>query len=434
MAETRIVILGGGFAGATLAAALEKRLPDDCNITIVSKENHITYNPLLAEVVGASILPGHVVAPLRQIAKRSTVCMVPVSDIDLDNRELHYLGEGSGTIPFDQLVLACGVNANLQLVPGMAKYALPMKTLGDALFIRNRILSRLEQASLQPNPRLRRWLTSFVVLGGGFSGVEVAGEIADFLRTSLKYYPALDPDDCEVCLLHAGDRILPELSPSLSEFALRKMTRHGLDVRLNARAARIDARSVELQDGERVTGGTIISTIGTTPNPLIDSLPVSKIRGRVATDPDMSVPGQPGLWALGDCAHIINAWNDQPAPPTAQFATREATHLARNIAAAIRGKETKPFRFKPLGALSTIGHNKAVAEVFGMRLSGFVAWLLWRGIYLLKVPTMARKVRVFFEWNWGMLFPADIAHLGFTRTKRKNAAERSSSTRLKQVR
>lgn len=427
MAGTRIVILGGGFAGATLAASLEKRLPDDCDITIVSKDNHITYNPLLAEVVGASILPGHVVAPLRQIAKRATVCMVPVSDIDLENGELHYLGEGTGIIPFDDLVLACGVNANLKLVPGMARYALPMKTLGDALFIRNRILSRLEQASLQPNPRLRRWLTTFIVLGGGFSGVEVAGEIADFLRTSLKYYPTLDPADCGVCLLHGGDRILPELSPSLSEFALRKMTRQGLDIRLNARATRIDARSVELQDGERVIGGTIICTIGTTPNPLIDSLPVPKIRGRVATNPDMSVPGRPGLWALGDCAHIVNAWNDSPAPPTAQFATREAVHLARNIAARIRGKETTPFRFKPLGALSTIGHNKAVAEVFGLRLSGFVAWLLWRGIYLLKVPTLSRKVRVFFEWNWGMLFPADIAHLGFSRTKRKTSDRRIKS-------
>ena len=434
MAETKIVILGGGFAGATLAAALEKRLPDDCKITIVSKDNHITYNPLLAEVVGASILPGHVVAPLRQIARRSTVCMVPVSGIDLENCELHYLGEGSGTIPFDQLVLACGVNANLQFVPGMAKYALPMKTLGDALFIRNRILSRLEQASLQPNPRLRRWLTTFVVLGGGFSGVEVAGEIADFLRTSLKYYPAIDPKDARVCLLHAGDRILPELSPGLSAFALSKMTRQGLDIRLNARAARIDARSVQLQDGERVTGGTIICTIGTTPNPLIDSLQVAKVRGRVETNTDMSVPGRPGLWAVGDCAHIMNAWNEQPAPPTAQFATREATHLARNIAAAIRGDETKPFRFKPLGALSTIGHNKAVAEIFGMRLSGFVAWLLWRGIYLLKVPTLARKVRVFFEWNWGMLFPADIAHLGFARTKRTaTPKDRAATDQTKSV-
>ena len=218
----------------------------------------------------------------------------------------------------------------------------------------------------------------------------------------------------------AGASILPELSPSLSEFTLRKMTRRGLDIRLNARATRIDARTVELQDGERITGGTIICTIGTSPNPLIDSLPVSRIRGRVETNPDMSVPGQHGLWALGDCAHIVNAWNDQPAPPTAQFVTREAALLADNIVACLHGKDTKPFRFRPLGVLSTIGHNKAVAEIFGLRLSGFIAWLMWRGIYLLNVPTLARKVRVFFEWNWGMLFPADIAHLGFSRTKRIN--------------
>lgn len=429
MTATRIVILGGGFAGATLAATLEKRLPRDTSITLVSKDNHITYNPLLAEVVGASILPGHVVAPLRQMVKRTRVVMVPVSNIDLGNRELHYLGEGSGVIPYDHLVLACGVNANLQMVPGMARYALPMKTLGDALFIRNRILSRLEQASLQTTPHLRRWLTTFIILGGGFSGVEVAGEIADFLHASLKYYPALDPADCQVCLLHAGDRILPELSPGLSEFALRKMTRQGLDVRLNARAARIESRTVELQDGERITGGTIICTIGTTPNPLIESLPLAKNRGRIEVNPDMSVPGHHGLWALGDCAHLVNAWDDKPAPPTAQFATREAEVLAGNITACLHGKDTKPFRFKPLGALSTIGHNKAVAEVFGLRISGFTAWLMWRGIYLLMLPTLARKVRVFFEWNWGMLFPADIAYLGFSRTKRKAATEESRQKR-----
>ena len=419
MNTTHIVIIGGGFAGSTLARALEKQLPPDCNITLISKDNHITYNPLLAEVVGASILPGHVVAPLRQMVKRTCVCMAPVTDIDLEQHEIHYLGEGSGVINYDHLVLACGVDANLQLIPGMASYALPMKTLGDALFIRNRILSRLEQASLQTNPRLRRWLTTFIILGGGFSGVEVAGEITDFLKASLRYYPAIDPDDCQVCLLHGTDRILPELSPTLSAFALRKMTRRGLDIRLNTRATRIDARTVELQDGERITGGTIICTIGTTPNPLIESLPLPKTRGRIETNPDMSVPGHHGVWALGDCAQIMNTWNDAPAPPTAQFATREAEQLAQNINACLHGKDTRPFHFKPLGQLSTIGHNKAVAEVFGLRISGFIAWLMWRGIYLMKVPTLARKVRVFFEWNWGMLFPADIAYLGFSRTKRK---------------
>jgi len=416
----RIVILGGGFAGATLAANLQKSIPAGCTVTIVSKENHITYSPLLAEVVGASILPGHVVAPLRQIAGRATLCMVRVSDIDLQARKIHYLGEGPGTIEYDELVLACGVGANLALVPGMARYALPLKTVGDALFLRNRILSRLEQATLQPNVRLRRWLTTFAVLGGGFSGVEVAGEISDFLRSSLRYYPTLDPEDCKVCLVHSGDRLLPELPEGLGDFALRKMTRSGLDIRLNARAERIDARSIELNSGQRIAAGTVICTIGTAPNPLIESLPVDKIRGRVATNPDMSVPGVPGLWALGDCAHIENDWSGLPAPPTAQFATREAKQLAHNLCAAIRGEETQPFRFRPLGALATIGHNKAVAEVFGIRLSGFVAWLLWRGVYLLRVPTLARKLRLFLEWNWGMLFPADIAHLGFSRTRRRS--------------
>lgn len=184
MNTKNIVIVGGGFAGARLAQRLAARLPESWRVTLLSRENFITYNPLLPEVVGASLLPGHVIAPLRQLSKRARVCMVQVTDIDLTARTVHYLGEGEGVVKYDELVLACGQSADLSLVKGMARYALPLKTLGDALFMRNRAIVRLEQAELQPDPQLRRWLSSFVVIGGGFSGVEVAGGLADFLRAS----------------------------------------------------------------------------------------------------------------------------------------------------------------------------------------------------------------------------------------------------------
>jgi NADH dehydrogenase len=300
----------------------------------------------------------------------------------------------------------------------MATYALPLKTLGDALFLRNRVISRLEQAELNPDPEARRWLTTFVVIGGGFSGVETAGELIDFLHASLRYYPRIRREDIRVVLLHGQDRLLPELSPSLGLFAYRKMRMEGLDVRLNSRAVRIDDRHVTLADGELIPAGTVVSTIGTVPNPLVSELPLPKDRGRIATNPDMSVPGFPGVWALGDCAAVPNARDGKVSPPTAQFASRQARVLARNIAAHLQGGSTRPFDYKPVGQLSSIGHNKAVAELFGLRLSGFVAWLLWRGVYLLKIPTLARKSRLFLEWNWAMFFPPDIAHLGFRRTRR----------------
>lgn len=414
----RIVIVGGGFAGITLAEQLEHSLPPGWRLTLVSQENFITYNPLLPEVVGASIMPGHVVAPLRQMIHCSSVCMAQVSEIDLESRTVHYLGEGTGMIRYDQLVLAVGVHASLQLVKGMAQYALPLKTLGDALFLRNRIIARLEQAELQPDDEARRWLTSFVVIGGGFSGVETAGELIDFLAASLRYYPRIRREDIRVTLLHSGERLLPELSATLGEFAGRKMSMRGIDLRLNARAVRIDDRQVTLADGTIIQAGTVVCTIGTMPNPLVAELPLPKERGRIVTNPDMSVPGYPGIWALGDCAAVPNARDGKPSPPTAQFADRQARVLARNIAASLAGKPTRPFSYRPAGQLSSIGHNKAVAEMFGFRISGFIAWLLWRGVYLLKIPTLARKARLFLEWNWAMFFPPDIAHLGFRRTRR----------------
>jgi NADH:ubiquinone reductase (H+-translocating) len=413
-----LVIVGGGFAGTRAAQLLEHALPPDWILTLVSQENFITFNPLLPEVVGASIMPGHVVAPHRQMIHCSLACMATVTEIDTAARVIHYLGEGPGVIHYDQLVLACGNNANLDLVRGMAQYALPLKTIGDALFLRNRIVARLEQAELQPEAEHRRWLTSFIVVGGGFSGVETAGELTDFLYASLKYYKRISPEDLCIVLLHAGDRLLPELSERLGEFTLRKLRGRGIDVRLGARAERVTDRDVRLESGEILSGGTVICTIGTQPNPLLEYIPAAKSRGRLVVNPDLSVPGVDGVWAAGDCAAVVNALDGKVCPPTAQFAEAQARRLAANIVAHLAGKPTSAVRYRPRGQMSSVGHNKAVAEIFGLKLSGFIAWLMWRGLYLLRIPTLARKTRLFLEWNWAMFFPPDISHLGYRRTQR----------------
>jgi NADH dehydrogenase len=418
-----LVIVGGGFAGTKTAKLLEHTLPSDWTLTLVSQENFITFNPLLPEVVGASIMPIHVIAPHRQMIHCSHVCMAQVSEIDTAARVVYYLGEGPGVIHYDQLVLTCGTNASLDVVKGMSQNGLPLKTLGDALFLRNRIVARLEQAELQPDPEYRRWLTSFIVVGGGFSGVETAGELEDFLHASLKYYKRIRREDLQIVLLHSGDRLLPELSASLGEFTLRKMRGRGVDVRLGARAVRVTDRHVLLESGEILAGGTVICTIGTQPNSLLESIPAAKSRGRLVVNPDMSVPGVEGVWAAGDCAAVINALDGKVCPPTAQFAEAQARQLAANIIARLAGQSTNPFHFRAKGQLSAIGHNKAVAEIMGVKLSGFIAWLMWRGLYLLRIPTLARKTRLFLEWNWAMFFPPDISHLGYRRTQRRGPRE-----------
>ena len=416
MGKSNLVIAGGGFAGTALARRLEQRLPEDWQVILLSQENCITYNPLLAEVVGASMLPGHAVAPIRQIVKRTCFYMATVTDIDFARREVHYRAERAGVLDYDQLVLACGMTVNVAMLPGMSDHALPLRTVGDALFLRNRVLARMEYAEMQDDPERRRWLTTFIVVGGGLSGVEVAGELSDFVLASRRYYPNIDARDCSVILLHGGDRILPELDAGLADFALTKMQDRGIDFHLSTLVARADDRGVQLQSGERIDGGTVICAVGTAPTGLVAKLPLPLQHGRIETAPDMSVPGHPGVWALGDCAAVVNAHGGGPSPPTAQFATRQAEQLAENLLRSLRGEPTVPFSYKSRGQFSTIGHQRAVAEVFGVRLFGLVPWILRRGVYLANFPTFARKVRVLFEWIWTCLFPPDIAYLSLTRT------------------
>lgn len=414
--QKKLVIIGGGFAGLTLAKKLEKTMALDWDIYLLSKTNFITYNPLLPEVIGASILPGHVQAPVRLVLKRTRIRMVTVDRIDYSNKIVHYHNDREASLSFDQLVLASGVQANTNMLPGLHEYTLPLKTVGDALRIRNQIIERLEQATIHPDIERRAQLTTFVILGGGFSGVETAGELEDFLKSAQRFYKNVDRKDCRIILIHGTDRILPELSPKLSEIATKNFKKRGIDIRLKQRAASIDGEKVILKSGEIIEGATIVCTIGTVPHAFIENDELPTQRGKIITQGDMSVEGAAGIWAIGDCALVPNAKSGEYIPPTAQFADRQAKVLAKNIVASLAQKPTQKFSYKPQGMLASIGHNKAVAEIFGMRFSGLIGFMLWRGVYLLKVPTLARKVRLFLEWNWAMFFPPDIAHLGFKRS------------------
>jgi NADH:ubiquinone reductase (H+-translocating) len=418
-----VVIVGGGFAGTTAARALERLLPPEREIVLVSEESYTTFNPMLAEVVGASVFPEHVVAPIRQMLTRTRFVMGRVVGVDLARRIV--VGQtlaGRSEIAWGELVLAFGNRANLALLPGLAEHALPLKLVGDALHIRNRVLQRVARIELEHAPALRRRLGRFVVIGGGFSGVEVAGELADFLRGVRRYYPRVHEGELQVALLHDGMHLLPELPSTLGVAAAASLRERGVDVRLSTRAASVDADGVTLASGERLDSATVVCTIGTRPNPLTAALGLPLQRGRIAAAPDLSVPGAPGVWAIGDCALVPNAAAaDAPAPPTAQFAVAQAHALARNVAARLDGRPTSPFAHRAKGAMATTGHLKGVAQVGALRLAGLPAWLLWRAYYLLRMPTPGRKLRIWVEWTWGMFFAADITHLRFTRTAEADA-------------
>ncbi len=426
-ATKQIVIVGGGFAGTTLASTLERKLPHGWRVVLVSEESYTTFNPMLAEVVGASVFPEHVVAPIRQmLGERGASRFVMGRVNGVDRRARHVLVDtlaGAQALRYDHLVLAFGTRAHLDLLPGSAEHALPLKLVGDALLIRNRLLQRAARIELEHDPALRRRLGRFVVIGGGFSGVEVAGEMADFLRALRRWYPRVGEGELQVVLLHDGPQLLPELPPSLGEAAAASLRGRGVEVRLATRARAVHAEAVELEDGSTLEAATVVCTIGTRPNPLAEKLGLVLERGRVAAARDLSVIGSEGLWALGDCARVPNGSGF--APPTAQFAVAQAKALAHNLLARIDGRPTREFSHRSKGMMATTGHLKGVAQIGRLRLAGLPAWLLWRGYYLLRMPTLGRKLRLWVEWTWAMCFAADITHLRFTGTREVDAAGRS---------
>jgi NADH dehydrogenase len=425
-----IVIVGGGFAGTTLARTLDARRSAGVQITLVSDESTTTFNPMLPEAVGASVFPEQVVAPLREmldLKRGDRFVMGRVDRVDTTQRTLRCdTLAGMQELRYDQLVFAFGNRARLDLIPGMALHALPLKTVGDALHIRNVVLRRLACIELQRDAALRRELGHFVVIGGGFSGVEVAGELVDCLAGIRRFYPRVAADELRVTLLHDMDRLLPEMPPRLAAAALQSLRRRGVDVRLHARAASIHERGVMLDGGGALAAQTVISTIGTRPNSLATELGLPIERGRIVVAPDLSVPGHAGVWALGDCALVPNAFDGKPSPPTAQFAVRQARQLAGNLLAHRRGAATRAFAARPRGMMAAIGRHNGVAEVFGFGFSGLPAWLLWRAFYLSQMPTLRRKLRIWVEWTWGMFFPADITHLRFTRSADLPVQERGT--------
>ena len=420
----RIVILGGGFAGMRTAECLGKELSASSavSITVVSNTNALLFTPMLAEVAGSSLEPSHISTPLRSSLRRAEFIRGLATSIDFETRRVNLdenpeieIGAVSRAIPFDHLVFALGSVSNYLGMSNVEKLAFDFKSLLDAIQIRNHVIEKFEQADRERDPSRRRALLTFVIAGGGFAGVELAGSLNDFAHGILADYPNLSPDDLSVVLVHSRERILPELSESLGRYAQERMEARGVSFRLKTRVADVRPGVVVLSDSE-IPSDTLVWTAGTAANPLLKSLPMEKDkRGCLVVNKTLGLPGHPELWALGDCAAVVDAKTGKPSPPTAQFAIRQAEVLAKNIRAQLQGRRKQNFHFDSLGALCVVGHQTACAELTvpflrsrSIRFSGLFAWVMWRTIYLSKLPGWERKIRVLVDWTIELFFPRDI--------------------------
>lgn len=425
--KIRIIILGAGFGGLYTALNLEHSLARDPNveITLVNRENFIVFTPMLHEVAASDLDITHAVTPIRKLLRRVSFFNGDVEAIDLQNRKVvvsHGQEHHHHDLEFDHLVIGLGSITNFYNLPGLEQHGMTMKTLGDAIHLRNHMISNLEEADFECCPYVREPLLNFVIAGGGFAGVETIAGLNDFLRDAIKFYPHLREEMLRVILIHSGDVILPELGTQLGTYAQKKLAERKVEIHLKARVAEVTDREVVLNNGTRIVTNTVVWTAGTSPNPLLETLPCKKDRGRVATNEYLEVPGWPGVWAVGDAASIPDP-SGKPYPPTAQHAIRQGKILADNIIASIHGGKKKPFLFKTLGLLSALGKRSGVANILGVQFSGFVAWFLWRSIYLSKLPGFDKKIRVMIDWTLDLIFSKDLVQFMTLRAPSVSHAE-----------
>ena len=415
----RVVILGAGFGGIYTAMSLEKylnRTKEPFKIAIVNRENYFVFQPMLAEVIGGTLGILDTINPIRKLLKKTELFFREIDAIDLENQKIYFFPKFShkkDSLAFDHVVLALGTVTDFREMTGLCQHALPFKNLSDSIAIRNQVIDVVETAVRTEDPALRKQLLTFVIGGGGFSGTEVAAEINDFVRKLAKSYPEINQREIQVILVHSKERLMDkEMPDSLGRYAEKLLKKRGVAIRLRTQLKAATPEEAILDTGECIPTKTVISTVPSSPNPLIETLPLKLKKGKVLTNAAMRVEGRSNVWAVGDCAAIPNLCRGGICPPTAQFAIREAKVLAHNIAASFSGSKEKEFCFKALGMMGALGYHSAVAELFGrFKFSGFFAWVLWRMIYLFKLPGVSRKIKVALTWMLDTLIPIEAVQI-----------------------
>lgn len=409
----RILILGSGFGGLYTALHLEKKLRRKANveITLVNRENFFLFTPMLHEVAAGDLDLTHIVNPVRKLLRRTHFFNGDIKRIDLGERRVivtHADDNHDHELSFNYLVLALGSVTNFYQLPGLAENALTMKSLTDAIRLRSRLIKNLEEADSECAGEDRSRLLTVVVVGGGFAGVETIASVNDFVREAIEFYPTLTEADLRMVLVEATAVVLPELGPKLGAYAREKLAKRGVEFLMSTAVRSVSHEGVTLANGSTLKTNTLVWTAGVSPNPLLDELDCPKERRRLITNEFLEVENCARVWALGDCAAVPDPATGKSCPPTAQHAIRQGRIVAENIVAAISGGRRRRFEFKTIGALASIGKRTGVARIMGVNFSGFIAWWLWRTIYLSKLPRFEKKMRVALDWALDLLFSKDL--------------------------
>ena len=427
--KKKIVILGGGFAGVECARQLESEFGDDPEIELVmiSEDNFLLFTPMLPQVASGMIETRHIISPIRTICQKTKFYEGRVKNIDPYGKLVTLWGTGdkrSISIHYDFLVVALGSETNFFGMADVEKNAYTMKTLNDAVMLRNRVIDMLEQAENETNPILRKSFLNFVVVGGGFAGIETAGELIDLLLDARKYYRTIHKEDLKVIVLEAMGEILPGFNKKLADFAKDKLIERGIDIRLKKAVTSFNGNevttksldetpkdSIDQSEIESIITKTLIWTAGVTPVNTIKRSMFKTEKGKLIVNDFLEVSEFPGVFAIGDCALFVDPKTNRPFPPTAQIAEAQAKMAAKNLISLIKNSEKEKFVYHSKGQMAIIGKRSGIATFLGMNISGFLAWLIWRNVYLSKIPTFDKKTRVFLDWVIDLFFDRDISRL-----------------------
>jgi NADH:ubiquinone reductase (H+-translocating) len=400
------LVLGGGFAGGYVARLLGKH-----GATIVSPENFMLYTPLLPEAASGTLEPRHVVVPLRAMCPHAELILGRAVALELDRQRVQVAtDEGLFHVHYRDLVVALGAISRTFPIPGLGDYGLGFKSLADAIHLRNHVLRRLEAATASPTEAHRRRELTFVFVGAGYAGVEALAELSDLVRDALRYYPSLRDVPQRWVLVDVARTILPEIPPRLGEYAASQLQRRGVEILTETTLEAAEPHAVTLSGGRHIHTSTLVWTAGVRPHPLLVNfgLPLDE-RGRIRVDETLRIEGHEHLWALGDGARVPNAATPEMFdPPTCQHALRQARRLAKNL----RGAERRPYRYRMLGQVATLGRYKGIADVLGLKFRGFPGWFITRTYHLYQLPLPSRKLRVVTDWTTSLFFRRDIAELG----------------------
>jgi NADH:quinone reductase (non-electrogenic) len=415
MSGKRILIVGAGFAGLYAAMELRRATAAGHRVTVVNDENFMQYQPFLPEVASGTIDPRAVVVPLRRVLRHCEVLIGEVRGVEHEQRRalVRFADGHEERIGYDVLVITVGSRSRVLPVPGLTEHGVGFKTVQEAIFLRNHVLSRLDVAAETEDPERGRAALTFVFVGAGYAGVEALGGLEDLARDAIRNYPMLAPGEMRWLLVEATGKILPELGEDLAGYALEQLRGRGIEIVLNTRLDSAEKGVIRLSDGREFPADTLVWTAGVKPSPLAQAsgLPVDDA-GRIIVDETLRVRGLKDAWAAGDAAAVPDRTTGRPAPPTAQHALREGRRLGKNLAAVLDGHAPEPFVYRNAGGVASLGRYKGVAMVYGVKFRGFAGWFLHRSYHLLAMPTFSRKVKIAMDWTTALLFPRDIAQLG----------------------